>query len=451
MSSTGLYHGAIFFLVVAVAVFYLNSDDVINNEGMSKQQIFSSLHSTVTKSKPAYHNVAVGYNSCLDLIVKGQNVLAQLNSKFHQSVLHDVITSVDHLFETFAYSFENGAAVERFISEPQVCEAVMEAAKSLDKKVYFVGGNAALMGVGFVKNGANVLLGGAVGETSKSHLPNGFTIAKSNYNKDEIHLIMEFKRGETIEVTNDDNTKKTLTAPRDNRLIVHCDYTNSRLLVLDDFHSAVLSNPTIDLVVLSGLHLLEGESQEFRSETLDKVVNQIENFQKQSPSVPIHLELASVATSDFARKLESTLFSHVNSIGLNEQELGFLYYSLNNIEDSLIQQKVNENFKDPTVETVVNAINYIFNHLNEKPQSKALLSRIHFHYLKYHIVAQKKGSGWESNLSLTSQSSSPSGWVSVSAGVLAAALQSCEFSVTEDDAEDKFMLLFSKVFTPYLR
>jgi ADP-dependent phosphofructokinase/glucokinase len=46
------------------------------------------------------------------------------------------------------------------------------------------------------------------------------------------------------------------------------------------------------------------------------------------PSIPAHLELASIASTNFMENVGRKMIPFVDSIGLNEQELGHLYFAL---------------------------------------------------------------------------------------------------------------------------
>jgi len=263
-----------------------------------------------------------------------------------------------------------------------------------------------------------VLFGGAVGDQSKKLLPELFRFANTE-GTDEIHLIMEFPRGQKW---------RSLISPRDNRVIVHCDYSNSRLTVLEDFHTAVdAKQEDIGLLVIAGLHLLEREDPPYRTNRLSAVVNRIQGL---NPQITLHLELASIADISFLTELANTIFPFVDSLGLNEQELGFLYYSLQGGQDYDIE-KIKKDFKDPSLETIIHTISFVIENISKlyKPNTEHRFSRIHFHSLKFHIVAQLKDSRWES------------GRISVAAGSLKASIQSCSFDKNKHDPEEMFMLL----------
>ena len=66
-----------------------------------------------------------------------------------------------------------------------------------------------------------------------------------------------------------------------------------------------------DLVVISGLHLLEGQS----SETKKEKIQQLSAHLKDIPShVPIHLELASMTSSDLMVDIASTIIPLVDRL-----------------------------------------------------------------------------------------------------------------------------------------
>lgn len=116
---------------------------------------------------------------------------------------------------------------------------------------------------------------------------------------------------------------------------------------MEDFHNSLAEFPA-ELVVVAGLHLIEREPSDFRTNRLKTVLisefcspsnfSQISQYlsgvgaKENSPvvpaHVPIHLELASVADFEFLRELGNSILPIVNSVGFNEQELGALKSSL---------------------------------------------------------------------------------------------------------------------------
>ena len=75
------------------------------------------------------------------------------------------------------------------------------------------------------------------------------------------------------------------------RFITSYDESNAKLTMLDTFFNTV-SSFSPDLVLFSGLHLMEREEHDFMLQKLSEVR---QGFDKIQPTVPVHLELASMA------------------------------------------------------------------------------------------------------------------------------------------------------------
>lgn len=132
---------------------------------------------------------------------------------------------------------------------------------------------------------------GPVGPQLLKLFPESLTIPKSSHiPQDEIHLIMEYKVGEFW---------GPVTAPVATRFITSYDESNSKVTMLETFFEN-LDNFNPDLVLLSGLHMLEGQSEEFFSERLAFVKKSLKNI---PVTLPVHLELASMANKNLVRKL----------------------------------------------------------------------------------------------------------------------------------------------------
>jgi len=87
-----------------------------------------------------------------------------------------------------------------------------------------------------------------------------------------------------------------------------------------------------------------------------------------------------VGDENYLFELGFTLLAEVDSIGLNEQELYYLYKSMGGSE------LFNDQFTNPNPNDVQKAIEFIFNIATPKHNQRGL-TRIHFHYLTYHVIA----------------------------------------------------------------
>ena len=102
---------------------------------------------------------------------------------------------------------------------------------------------------------ADVLLVGPVGPNLQGLLGKDIRVPSSCLlERDEVHLIMEYQANETL---------GRFTAPTSNRFIVSHDIHNARMEFLQSFFELTRSFEP-DIIILSGLHLLESQSESFR-------------------------------------------------------------------------------------------------------------------------------------------------------------------------------------------
>lgn len=152
-------------------------------------------------------------------------------------------------------------------------------------------------------------MGGPVGDQlERLLLPNMEVPDGCRQKNDEVHLILEYKSGETWGST---------TASCSNRFIFSYDIGNSNLLAMESFFTSLESFKP-DLVVLSGLHLLEKLDESVWKAKIKELTKHLSEI---SVAVPIHLELASTASLDLLLALSRDVFPRVTSVGLNDQEL----------------------------------------------------------------------------------------------------------------------------------
>ncbi len=263
---------------------------------------------------------------------------------------------------------ESGSAAERFVSDAATFDRIVAAATRVDHHLH-VGGNAALMAL-LLSQSCNVLLGGPVGSQLKSLLPDSIELA-TPVEKDQVHLIFEYSTG---------TSWGSFSAPRANRLIVVRDAINGRVGGLEGTHDALsvlIEQRRVPLFfIAAGLHLLADEND--RTQRLSEIQSQIRTFGEISPSTLLHFEMASVADLSFVREMCDAMLPLVRSIGLNEQELAAAYVALGGSKHSF------DDFKKPKLRVAVDALLLLFDRYGT-------LTRIHFHYLSYHIVAIRRG------------------------------------------------------------
>lgn len=86
------------------------------------------------------------------------------------------------------------------------------------------------------------------------------------------------------------------------------------------------------------------------------------------------------------KKLKGIL-AHINSLGLNEQELLFFSYAKNGPHSDYFKEIQSQ----PDLEKIIDILEWIFLNFGRE---NSKLSRIHFHSLTYHIIGITDSSNW---------------------------------------------------------
>lgn len=405
-------------LVIAAAVLYSywrpceNSSSALSEEAVSS--IVKAWDDLISSTSPSYSRVSFGFNACVDLIVSAVDVLTAAKvAAPRQAIDHAVLNDFDHLAETFAYFFAKGSAAERSFANASLFRILSSAAQQTGKHQSYIGGNAALMAqkIASLFPNIKVQLVGPVGPQLQRLLDQRIDVpASSRVPEDELHLIMEYGVNESW---------AGRSSPIATRFITSHDQRNSRAELADVFFAEISppsssssSSPTSsatpsfgpDLVVFSGLHMLE--SQQDAAWLEDKVSRIASHLAAVPRSLPVHLELASMVNEAFLKSIANQIFERVSSIGLNEQELGFLMRALNAADVDLGPGR------HPTVAGVVDALKYILRYAGGK-SAASRLSRVHFHCLTFHVLAMKPAA-WSN------------GAAAVAAGARIATTQACD-------------------------
>ena len=118
---------------------------------------------------------------------------------------------------------------------------------------------------------------------------------------DEVHLILEYKVNE--------NWGGHVT-PVANRFITSHDISNSEVAMMETFFES-LETYQPDLIILSGLHLLDSQKPQFSKKRIEMMLPLLQNL---PVFVPIHLELASMANVEFVGLVleKVSTFLHLN-------------------------------------------------------------------------------------------------------------------------------------------
>lgn len=230
--------------------------------------------------------------------------------------------------------------------------------------------------------------------------------------QDEVHMILEYPIGERW---------GEVCSSCANRVIYSHDVSNSRMVALEGFHRNLVSFKP-DLVIVSGLHLMDGQPQSFWEERLRDFEGMLENI---PPSTPVHWELATVGNMKLLQHMASSVFPRATSVGFNEQELVSIARAAGaNFNFSEIPPK-------PGVEHASDLLHWLMQTYSQA-NTDSRLSRVHFHSLAFHIIAVVKGGPWSNSRS------------AVLAGTRVAALQACDL---EEFHPAKFELRISLNFS----
>ncbi|XP_040198963.1 ADP-dependent glucokinase isoform X2 [Rana temporaria] len=319
---------------------------------------------------PAKHwgKVAVGVNACVDVVVSGVSLLKALGLSPQPGGDHLVLNAQEELAETFQHYMQRGAAAERFYSDADSFQHISRTASQEPGAKHFVGGNAALIAQRLATHpDLEVLLCGPIGPKLHELLDERIVVPPASLkDQDEYHLILEYKAGEKW---------GSGQAPAASRFIFSHDLSNGAMTSLEVLLSS-LEEFQPKLLVLSGLHMMEGLSQEARANRLQEAATALSDV----PSdILIHLELASMTDGDLMRGIIHQVFPVISSVGLNEQELLFLSQSSSGPHSALPAWS-----GIPDVGIVSDILFWI---LKGSVRGDSALTRVHFHTLAYHILA----------------------------------------------------------------
>lgn len=331
--------------------------------------------------RAAAAKVALGYNVCLDAVVDAVALLAACGVDPAAGSLAADVSSIDSLGElgaVFASHFSRAAAGERAVGDEGTFHA-LEAGLRHDslrkKKKLLLGGNAAIMAAILAEDWgfAQVHLGGQVGGEIAKLLPSSIqTVALDAGSKvghiavrnDETHVIMEYEKGARWGPS---------TAQRANRFIVSRDLSNAVVASLEPLNALVKEDGDFDLLVVAGFHMLDAMPHAFR-------VHRMREIRASLAAIPartrVHLELASIGHASLLGLIVTEALGHVQSLGLNEQELAALHTAMGGAASEA--SAVSRVAPDLTAAAAV-----MLRILRKTPT----LSRIHFHAFSVHIIA----------------------------------------------------------------
>ena len=398
----------------------------------TKKELLRSLNGAASAVAPRGDlNFALGFNANVDVVVSAIALLRECGiEEASESVDHETLRSASDLSGVFRHFLATGSAGERgfHLADPSAADAfakIERCVRNIPGQTR-VGGNAAIMAVAlFEKFGANVLIGGQVGDLLDRLLPSsikfvaaasGATVlgnTKVNVQSDEPHIILEYGVGAKWGGE---------SADRANRFIVSRDDSNSALASAEPFFAVVKRGKGYDAVVLAGIHMLDGRKKPFQHSRLSFIKKSIDKIKS---STALHLELASIGEEDLVKQIAWYMLPSVDSLGLNEMELSSLYTAVGGKDISPEKLALS----NPEPSDVYEAIAFIFGAYEAESR---VLSRIHFHCLGFHVIATRE-------LDASSKRAPriwPNSAIAVASGSVAATLKGCDADISDLHGND---------------
>ncbi|XP_015109746.1 ADP-dependent glucokinase [Diachasma alloeum] len=375
-------------IVVLVAIYFRSQDEELRNR---LRAVLHGLEKLETKhGMSARPRVAIGYGACTDIFIDTKYLL-HYSPKVGEPKHFDEISNEEELLKSFAYYFRHGAAAERYMTDANLFDKLVERAKSFPSSYSAIGGNAPVMAMRFSKEGCDVLLAAKMTRSLKLMIPEGIEVVGGEVERDDVHLILEYKYGEVW---------GPFTSSRANRYILHNDANNPMISSLEDFDE-LLPEFRPDLFVVSGLQMMDNYSFEkgVRSQRLNKIKHQMI---KQLPSTKIHFEMASFVEKSLMVELQDMVIPYADSLGMNEQEVANLYNSMFYGNVSLVADST------PRVATILDYMRVLFKLIRQRGEGIANareLTRIHVHTLAYQAILTVKNSAWKNTMAAAAKAS----------------------------------------------
>jgi len=369
--------GTVFSVLFVLIAVYFNSSPE-NELNIRLKHVLQGLIDVESRFKSEMPKVAVGYGACNDLFVEGKDFLQYDDTVI--GVYYEDINTIEELKRIFAYFFRHGAAAERYITNSTLFDELVAIASRMKNSRYALGGNAPLMAQRLSQEGCEVLLAATLTPRLRLSLPSTLQVVGGEAERDDVHLILEYKAGDTW---------GPFTAPRANRFIIHNDDNNPVVSSLEQFQEA-LQKFQANLLVVSGLQMMDNYPF-LPGERLQRLLLIKQQMLSQAPQTRIHFEMASYAETKLLSQLMDLIIPHSDSLGMNEQELANLVslYQYGNV--SIISDS------NPRVATVLDQMRQLLSLVRESSRGKAghrELTRIHVHTLAYQAILTTDSALW---------------------------------------------------------
>ncbi|RZF39151.1 hypothetical protein LSTR_LSTR005779 [Laodelphax striatellus] len=230
----------------------------------------------------------------------------------------------------------------RYMSNSTLFDELVAAASTVPNSRYSLGGNAACIASRLFNEGCEVMLAATLTPQLQKSLPSGLKVVGKPTTRDDIHLILEYKAGDSW---------GPFSAPRANRFILHNDEHNPLVSSLEALEEE-LKNFSADLLVISGLQMMD--NYPFAEGARERRLSRIQKQMARQPlSTRIHFEMASFAEPHLMHYLMDNVIPYADSLGMNEQELANLVSMYTHGNVSLVSDS------NPRVATVLDEMRHL--------------------------------------------------------------------------------------------
>lgn len=189
-----------------------------------------------------------------------------------------------------------------------------------------------------------------------------------------IHWVFDYAGDFSMDI---DGT--TIAPGRANRYIPSWNPRNNQFQMSENFAKGFMQHiDDYDYLLFSGFHILSEKYPDGKT-CEDVIVPLAEYLQKvhlEKPSLRIHLEMASIASSHVRDTILTTVVPHVHSIGLNEMELPLLLENLGHYDEAKVLRG------HANAPAFCRAVKFF--------QDSTDLRRVHFHNLGYYICMESE-------------------------------------------------------------
>ncbi|MBN2109977.1 MAG: ADP-dependent glucokinase [Methanosarcinaceae archaeon] len=287
-------------------------------------------------------NILCGYNANIDAINKVEGARMAKMAEAYEGEIADamlkppgIISSIPDFFAGLFLCMQHGTGAEWMVRDRDVFRWLRD--NFLEGSFLRMGGNMGIMANVLSELGASRVVPNVA---NPSELQMSFFSRKAifipdqgdvrnkgcsgNNENDLIHFVFDFRKGNSFTFLGND-----ISIPRENRFIATFDPLNFELYIDDKFSIYALEHINeMDGALISGYHMLREDYPDGSgyAEKLDRSIEQLKQWKELNGRLHIHIEFGHFSSEQMAYDVFGRLFPHVDSMGMNEDELAMLVH-----------------------------------------------------------------------------------------------------------------------------